>query len=71
MTVENISQDIINEAREFFDPNSSKHNTIFDCIVAALAKRHHADAIFSFEYWYNKLGFKLAKVDLNYTQNSF
>lgn len=59
MTVENIDQDIIKEAREFFDPNSSKHKTIFDCIVATLAKRHNADAIFSFEDWYNKLGFKL------------
>lgn len=59
MIVENIDQGIIAEARGFFDPSASKRKTIFDCIVATLAKRHHADAIFSFENWYNKLGFKL------------
>ena len=59
MTIENIDQGIIKEAREFFDPQASKHKTVFDCIVATLAKRHNADAIFSFEGWYSKLGFKL------------
>lgn len=59
MTVINIDQTILKEAREFFDPKSSKHNTVFDCIVAIVAKKHSADAIFSFDDWYTKLGFKL------------
>jgi predicted nucleic acid-binding protein len=42
-----------------FNPNGSKNNTLFDCIVAALARQYNADAIFSFDKWYQKLGFKL------------
>lgn len=59
MIVENVDQEIIREAKKLFDPDTSKHNTFFDCIVAAVAKKHHADAIFSFDGWYTKLGFKL------------
>lgn len=59
MTVVNIDQAILKEAREFFDPSASKHKTIFDCIVATIAKRYNANAIFSFDSWYTKLGFKL------------
>lgn len=57
--IDNIDQEIIREAKKLFDPNTSKHNTIFDCIVATVAKKHSADAIFSFDDWYTKLGFKL------------
>lgn len=57
--IENIDEGIIREAKKLFDPNASKHNTFFDCIVATVAKKHHADAIFSFDDWYFKLGFKL------------
>ncbi len=61
--IENVDQEAIREARKLFNPNSSKHNTLFDCIVATVAKKHNADAIFSFDNWYDKLGFKLA-IDL-------
>lgn len=57
--IENVDQEIIREAKLLFDPKASKHNTLFDCIVAAIAKKHSADAIFSFDDWYSKLGFKL------------
>lgn len=57
--IDNIDKEIIWEAKMLFDPKSSKHNTLFDCIVATIAKRHNADAIFSFDGWYRKLGFKL------------
>lgn len=57
--IENVDREIIREAKILFDPKSSKHNTLFDCIVATIAKKHSADAIFSFDSWYNKLGFKL------------
>ncbi len=59
IVIENVDQEIIREAKKLFDPNASKKNTLFDCVVATMAKIHHADAIFSFDKWYTKLGFKL------------
>lgn len=58
--IESVDQQIIREAKKLFSPNASKHNTLFDCIVATIAKKHNADAILSFDNWYNKLGFTLA-----------
>lgn len=58
--IENVDQEVIREAKKLFNPNASKHNTLFDCVVATVAKKHNADAIFSFDDWYTKLGFKLA-----------
>lgn len=43
---------------KYFDPKSSKKNTLFDCIVAAVAGEYKADAIFSFDKFYEKKGFK-------------
>lgn len=58
--VEYISEDIMKKAAEIFDKKAvSKQNTLFDAIVAATAERLEADAIFSFDEWYSKLGFKL------------
>lgn len=57
--IEDVNQKTIREARKLFNPKSSKHNTVFDCIVATIAKNTNADAIFSFDDWYTKLGFKL------------
>ena len=59
MTIEAVDQEIIRQAKKLFNPSTSKHNTIFDCIVAVLAKKNRADAIFSFDDWYRKLGFTL------------
>lgn len=39
--------------------NGSKKNTFFDAIVAATAENLGTDAIFSFDDWYPKLGFRL------------
>lgn len=58
--IEVINSNILNSALEFFNPLSSKKNTIFDCVVAEIAKREKADYIFSFDKFYKKLGFKLA-----------
>ncbi len=33
----------------------------FDAVVAACAEKLEADVIFSFDDWYQKLGFKLAE----------
>lgn len=59
-TVEYVDEKIMKLAAEIFNPEGSKQNTFFDAIVAATAKILNADAIFSFDEWYTKLGFKLA-----------
>lgn len=55
-----ISQNILSLALTYFSPTASKKNTLFDCIVAAVAEEKQADAIFSFDSFYKKNGFKLA-----------
>ena len=55
-----INQDTLLLALIYFSPTSSKKNTLFDCIVAAVAEEKQADAIFSFDNFYKKKGFKLA-----------
>lgn len=58
--VEYINEDIMKKAAEIFDKKAvSKRNTLFDAIVAATAEKLEAEAIFSFDEWYPKLGFKL------------
>jgi predicted nucleic acid-binding protein len=58
--IEPIDQTLLDEAALLFKPEGSKQNTLFDAIVAAVAKRHNAPAIFSFDEWYTKVGFTLA-----------
>lgn len=58
--IEVNKQTLIN-AVQYFNPRTSKKNTLFDCIVAAVALEYEADAIFSFDKYYKKLGFKLAQ----------
>ncbi len=55
-----INHEIIKNALKYFNPKTSKKNTLFDCIIAAIAKEKQADAIFSFDKFYPKNGFKLA-----------
>lgn len=59
-SVEYINQEILQQATQYFEHANSKKNTFFDAIVAATAKNLEADAIFSFDDWYSKLGFRLA-----------
>ena len=58
--VEYVDEYIMREAAEIYNPRGSKQSTFFDAIVAATAKKINTDAIFSFDNWYKKLGFKLA-----------
>jgi len=55
-----VNQNTLKSAIKYFDPNTSKKNTLFDCIVAAIAEEYKADAIFSFDKFYKNKGFKLA-----------
>lgn len=55
-----VDMPVVVEALTLFQPKGSKQNTLFDAIVAAVAKQHHAEAIFSFDRWYEKQGLTLA-----------
>ena len=58
--IEYVDEKMMKIAISFFDPTGSKQNTFFDGIVAACARILSADAIFSFDTFYKKKGFKLA-----------
>lgn len=56
-----INDGIFQNACQKFNNTKSKQNTFFDCLVVACAEEVGAEEIFSFDKWYQKLGFKLAK----------
>lgn len=58
--IESVDSVILRKAGSFMDFNKSKHHTLFDATVAAVAEKYQADAIFSFDKFYKKCGFKLA-----------
>ncbi len=55
-----VDQNLLEQAETLFKPKGSKQNTMFDAVVAAVAKTTNADAIFSFDNWYEKVGLRLA-----------
>ena len=55
-----VNQNTLRRAVTYFNPGTSKKNTLFDCTVAAVAEEYKADAIFSFDKFYKSKGFKLA-----------
>lgn len=57
--VAEVNQETLKNALKYFSPTTSKKNTLFDCIVAAVAEEHKADAIFSFDKFYKSKGFTL------------
>ncbi len=61
MIIEAVDHSIIAATASYFDPNATKKNTPFDCAVAAIADKYQADYIFSFDGFYIRHGFKLAK----------
>lgn len=54
-----VDQDILLSALTLFNPHGSKQNTLFDAVIATLAKQLEAAAIFSFDEWYKKVGLTL------------
>lgn len=56
-----IDETALTETVSRFNPFGSKQNTLYDALVATLARKHHATAIFSFDGWYKKQGFTLAE----------
>jgi predicted nucleic acid-binding protein len=57
--IQTIDHGILVGAIRLFHPHGSKKNTLFDAIIATIAKQFHADAIFSFDSWYKKIGLHL------------
>ncbi len=55
-----VGEKEITAAAQFFRPEGSKKDTLFDAVIAAIAYEQGADAIFSFDGWYSKLGLLLA-----------
>jgi predicted nucleic acid-binding protein len=58
--VTEVNQNTLINAMTHFNPTTSKKNTLFDCVVMAVADQNKADAIYSFDKFYEKQGFKLA-----------
>lgn len=59
--IEDVQKDTLTEASKLFNPFGSKQNTLFDAVVATIAKRYQSEYIFSFDKWYTKQGFKILK----------
>lgn len=59
--VAEVNKQTLINALKYFSPKTSKKNTLFDCIVAAVAEDLNADAIFSFDRFYKTKGFKSAE----------
>jgi predicted nucleic acid-binding protein len=57
--IEMVDQSVIDTASALFNPQGSKQNTFFDAIVAAVAQKLNATAVFSFDGWYEKVGLRL------------
>lgn len=60
LAIEPVDSNLLREASLIINLKGGKHNTLFDAIVAAVAQRHKADAIFSFDKFYKSKGFTLA-----------
>lgn len=60
LSIEAVDEEILKRACSMMDFKKSKHHTLFDCVVMAVADENKAEAIFSFDKFYEKNGYKLA-----------
>lgn len=61
LIIEPVDEDLLKKASALLKPGrESSHNTLFDGIVAAAAKKNKTKMVFSFDKWYKKLGLTLA-----------
>jgi len=56
-----IDNHLMNKALAFFNRQTSRRETLFDCLVMAASIELSADCIFSFDEGYSKNNFVLAK----------
>lgn len=62
LLVESIDEILLKKAVSLLEEKGGdSHNTLFDGVVAAVANKYSADAIFSFDRFYKKIGFTLAE----------
>ncbi len=59
LVIEEIDRDMLKQASTLFNPFGSKHHTLFDAVVAMVARKYAATAIFSFDKWYSCIGLSL------------
>jgi predicted nucleic acid-binding protein len=60
-TTEDIHKELLLEALSTFNPHSlQRGDTLFDAIIATIAYRCKADAVFSFDQGYRRKGLRLA-----------
>lgn len=60
LNIEPVDSKILQQASLLMNFRGSKHHTLFDCIVAVIAEKNNADALFSFDKFYKTKGFRLA-----------
>jgi predicted nucleic acid-binding protein len=60
LVVDEIDRETLKQASTLFNPFGSKQNTLFDAIVAVVARKYGATVIFSFDGWYKQIGLTLA-----------
>jgi predicted nucleic acid-binding protein len=60
LAITSTDTDLLASAMRVFDPAGSKQNTLFDALVVATARKYRTKIIFSFDAWYERLGFTLA-----------
>jgi predicted nucleic acid-binding protein len=61
LVIDEVDRETLKQASRLFNPFGSKQNTLFDAVVATVARKYAATTIFSFDGWYTKLGFTLAR----------
>ena len=58
-----LNKEMITQALEIYEQENmayTKGNTLFDALVATIAKNHKADAVFSFDHWYSEMRLEMA-----------
>jgi predicted nucleic acid-binding protein len=60
LVIKEIERGILKHASTLFNPFGSKQNTLFDAVVAMVARKYGATVIFSFDEWYMQIGLTLA-----------
>jgi predicted nucleic acid-binding protein len=58
-SIESVNNEELKEAAKIYKKGFTNKTTLADSVVAAIAKKYNADAILSFDEWYQKQGFKL------------
>ena len=61
LVIDEVDRETLKHASTLFNPFGSKQNTLFDAVVAMVARKYGATAIFSFDGWYRQIGLTLAE----------